>query len=104
MPDYVFAYHGGGRPETQEEGEQAMQAWGKWYEEMGNAVVHGGGPVGASKTVSSGGVTDDGGANPLSGFTVVRADSIDAACAMAKGCPLVADGSGSVEVAPIIEM
>ena len=29
---------------------------------------------------------------------------IDAAIEMAKGCPMVKDGSGSIEVAPIIEM
>lgn len=104
MPDFIFAYHGGGAPETPEAGAKAMEAWGAWYGAMGDAVANPGAPVGMSKTVSSGGVADDGGANPLSGFTVVRADSIEAACEMAKGCPLVADGSGSVEVAPVVEM
>ena len=55
-------------------------------------------------TVSQGGIASDGGANPLSGYTVVQADTIDAACEMAKGCPMVANGSGSVEVAPVIDM
>lgn len=104
MPDFIFAYHGGGAPETPEAGAKAMEVWGAWYGAMGDAVVNPGAPVGMSKTVSSGGVADDGGANPLSGFTVVRADSIEAACQMAKGCPLVADGTGSVEVAPVVEM
>ena len=71
---------------------------------MGPQIVNPGNPVGMSKTVSGDGVADNGGANPLSGFTVVRADDIDAACKMAQGCPMVADGTGSVEVAPIIEM
>jgi hypothetical protein len=31
-----------------------------------------------SRTVSADGVADDGGTNPVSGYTVVRADSIDA--------------------------
>ena len=73
MPDYVFAYHGGGMPETPEEGAKVMAAWQAWYGGMGDALVNPGAPVGMSKTVSSGGVADDGGANPLSGFTVVRA-------------------------------
>ncbi|WP_299372567.1 YciI family protein [uncultured Tateyamaria sp.] len=104
MPDFVFAYHGGTIPESPEEGEKAMAAWGKWFEDMGEAVVNGGNPVGKSMTVTAGGVADNGGANPISGYTIVRADTAEAACAMAKGCPMVADGSGSVEVAPIIEM
>ncbi|MEM9793971.1 MAG: hypothetical protein AAF848_13595, partial [Pseudomonadota bacterium] len=61
-------------------------------------------PVGKSKTVSVDGVADNGGSNPLSGFTLVRASDIDAACEMAKGCPMVTDGSGSVEVAQVHEM
>lgn len=104
MPDYVFAYHGGGMPETPEEGAKVMAAWQAWYADMGEAVVNGGAPVGMSKTVSSGGIADDGGSNPLSGYTVVRAETIEAACEMAKGCPMVADGSGSVEVAQVQEM
>lgn len=104
MPEFLFAYHGGGMPETPEEGEKVMEAWNNWYGEMGDAVVNPGAPVGMSKTVAKGGVTDDGGANPMSGFTVVRADTIEAACDMAKGCPMVSDGSGSVEVAEVMEM
>ena len=104
MPKYLFIYHGGGIPETPEEGEKAMAAWGKWFEDMGESVVNGGNPVGQSMTVTASGIAGDGGANPISGYTIVRADTPEAACEMAKGCPMVADGSGSVEVAPIIEM
>lgn len=104
MPKFVFAYHGGGMPETPEAGEAAMAAWGAWYGSLGAAIADGGAPVGMSKTVSGSGVADNGGTNPLSGYTVVEAADIDAACEMAKGCPIVIDGSGSVEVAPVVEM
>lgn len=104
MPDFMLAYHGGKIPETPEEGAKAMAAWEKWYKDIGDNVVHPGNPVGMSKTVSARGVTDDGGANPLSGFTIIRATDIDAACRIAADCPMVADGSGTAEVAPIIEM
>lgn len=104
MPEFVFAYHGGTAPETPEEGEKVMAAWKAWFEEMGDAVAVEGAPVGMSKTVSSAGVEDHGGANPISGYTVVRAATIDAACDMAKGCPMVVDGTGSIEVAQVQEM
>jgi len=104
MPKFVFAYHGGGMPDTPEEGAKMMAAWGAWYEAMGASLVDGGGAVGQSYTVAKDGVTDNGGANPLSGYTVVEAADHAAACEMAKGCPMVADGSGSVEVAPVIDM
>ncbi len=102
MPKFVFAYHGGKPPESPEEGEKVMAAWGAWFETLGSAVVDGGAPVGVSKTVSASGVTDGGGANPLSGYSIVSADHIDAAVEMAKGCPIL-DG-GSVEVAEAMDM
>lgn len=104
MPNFVFAYHGGGMPDTPEEGAKMMAAWQAWYGGMGDALVDGGAPVGMSKTVSADGVADNGGANPLSGYTVVSAETIEAACEIAKGCPILAGGGGTVEVAQVHEM
>ncbi|WP_299847162.1 YciI family protein [uncultured Roseovarius sp.] len=104
MPKFVFAYHGGGKPETEEEGAKVMAAWQAWLGCMGDGCVDMGAPVGLSKTVSAEGVADDGGSNPLSGYTIVEAADIDAAVAMAKGCPILDGGAGTVEVAPIMEM
>ncbi len=105
MPSFMFAYHGGKTPETQEEIDKVMAAWGAWMEKYKDVMVDPGNPVGMSKTVSSSGVADNGGANPLSGYTIVSAADIDAACEIAKSNPMLADG-GSVEVAEIhvIEM
>ncbi len=102
MPKYVFAYHGGKKPETQEEGEQVMAAWGAWFEQIGADLVDGGNPVGLSKTVTANGVEDNGGSNPLSGYTLINAADMDAAIEIAKTCPILADGS--VEVAEAIDM
>jgi hypothetical protein len=102
MPKFVFAYHGGKMPEDPKEGERIMAAWNAWYGAMGAAVLDGGGPCGKSRTVSASGVANDGGANPLSGLTIVEAASQDAAVEMAKGCPILSDGS--VEVCEILEM
>ncbi|MEM9636442.1 MAG: YciI family protein [Pseudomonadota bacterium] len=104
MPNFIFAYHGGHTPEGEEEVAKTMAAWQAWFEEMGSAVVDPGNPVGASKTVTRESVQEDGGANPISGYTVISADDIDAAARMAKGCPMVADGTGSIEVAEIHQM
>lgn len=102
MPKFILAYHGGKTPESKEEGEKVMAAWGAWFQGLGSAVVDPGNPAGMSKTVSSSGVADNGGANPLSGYSLVNADSIDAAVEMAKGCPIL--DVGTVEVAEAIEM
>jgi len=104
MPKYAFVYHGGARPETPEEGAKVMAAWNTWFTKMGAAVVDGGNPVGESKTVSNKGVANDGGANPVSGMSFIEAADMNAACTLAKGCPMVVDGSGTVEVAEVMPM
>lgn len=103
MPKYIYVYHGGMAPSDPAEITRVMQAWTEWYQSMDSAVVDGGNPVGNSKTVSREGVADNGGANPVSGYTLVNAADMDAAVKMAKGCPITADG-GSVEVAECIDM
>lgn len=104
MPKYIFAYHGGKIPETEEEGMQVMAAWSAWLEGMGAAAVDPGNPVGPSSTIHPGGeVTCDGGANPLSGYSLINADSIEQATELARGCPIL-QAEGTVEVAEIVEM
>jgi len=104
MSQFLFVYHGGHTPESPEEGQKVMAAWQAWFANMGDAVAQPGAPVGMSSTVSASGVSDGGGANPASGYTVVEAADMNAATAMAKGCPMVTAGNGTVEVAEVIEM
>ena len=104
MSKFMFAYHGGSTPQTEAEGAAVMQAWEAWFTELGAAIVDGGAPTGQSMTVAAdGSVTDGGGANPISGYSIVEAPDISAAAALAKGCPLLAAG-GSVEVAEALDM
>ena len=102
MSHYVFAYHGGKTPESPEEGAKHMAKWKAWVGGLGDALVNPGTPLGKPKTVSSGGVSDDGGSNRLTGFSIVKADSMDAALDMAKGCPHLEHGT--VDVAEVMEM
>ena len=103
MPKFVFAYHGGKMADTPEESAKQMEKWKAWFADMGSDVVEIGNPVGLSKTVSADGVADNGGSNPLSGFSLVSADNIEAAVELAKGCPIVTN-EGSVEVAEAIDI
>ncbi len=104
MPKFLFAYHGGSTPQSKEEGERVMAAWTAWMGGLGKALVDGGAPVGKSSTVKSdGSVADNGGANPVSGYSLVEAADAAAAQKMAKGCPILQAG-GSIEIAPTIDM
>ncbi len=103
MPNYIIAYRGGRKPESPEEGAKHMAKWKAWIGGLGKAAVNPGTPLGKSRIVSSDGVSDDGGPDPMSGFSVVSADNMEAALEMAKGCPTL-DLVGTLEVAEMMEM
>lgn len=104
MPKYVLAYHGGGdMPETAEEQEQELADWLAWFGELGDAVIDIGNPISGSVTVGPDRNVSEGGANQLSGYSLIKADHLDAAVEMAQGCPVLSNG-GSVEVAETIAM
>ena len=104
MPKYVLAYHGGSMPESEADQAAVMEAWGAWFGSLGDAVIDGGNPTGRSKTVvSDGSARDGGGANPLSGYTLISATDLDAAASLVKGCPILAAG-GTIEVAEALDM
>ena len=43
MAKYTLVYRGGGgMPETAHGEQQAMEAWGAWYGQLGDALVDGG--------------------------------------------------------------
>lgn len=98
MANYVFVYKGGnGMAATEAEQQAAMAEWMKWFGALGSAVVDVGNPFGPSKSVGSNGNVNDGGGSHLSGYSIVKADDINAATGMAKNCPVISHG-GTVEV------
>jgi len=103
MDKFIFAFHGGKMPESQEEGAKIMAKWGAWMEGLGASLADPGSIIGASSTVSPSGVSDDGGADPLSGYMIIVAADKQAAIDVAKGCPIL-ENEGTVEVAPLVEM
>ena len=105
MPKFILGFHGGGDMSSNPtEAEKSMAAWVSWYQSMGSAVSDMGNPAGASKTIAATGrVSDGGGANPLTGYSIIEAGDLDGAVKLAKGCPIYANG-GSVEVAELMAM
>ncbi len=102
MSTYIIAYHGGKKPETPEDGAKHMGKWQDWIKSLGDAVVNPGTPLGPSKIVSSEGVSDNNGPDRLTGFAMVKADSLDAAIEIARADPFLA--MGNVEVAEVFNM
>ena len=97
MANYVMVFKGGGTPETEEQQKAVLAAWGVWYDSIGDRLVDGGNPFGPSAGVATEGTVSEGAPSGLTGYTIVKAESLGEATEMAKGCPILTDG-GSVEV------
>src|SRR5713101_8055716 len=96
MANFLLLYHGGGMPESEEEGKKVMAAWGAWMEQVGENLVDAGNPCSNVKTVSTKGTSEFSG-DRVTGYSVIKADSMDNAVKCAEMVPLVGDG-GSVDV------
>jgi len=95
MANYLLLYHGGKMPENEAEQKAVLEDWTAWYTKLGSAVVDPGNPfTPMAKSVASDGKVSDGPAGSMaSGYTVIQADSLDAAAAFAKGCPVLKGGA-----------
>ena len=102
MNKYVFAYYGEPNFSNPEEGKRHMTEWVAWMKSLGKSMTDPGVPLKATKTVSSKGVTDGGGLNRLTGYSVVEADSFDKAIEMAKTCPHL--NFGAIDVGEVMDM
>lgn len=107
MPSYMFLYKGPATDMsafTPEQSKAVMDQWNAWYGKQGSAIKDGGAPFMPGQSV-----LDNGGAGTaaeLGGYTIVEADSMDAAKAMTAGHPFLSDNDGRFaidifELAPI---
>lgn len=102
MNNYVFTYYNEPAFKNKEEGANYMKKWLEWTDSLGKALVNPGVPLNKAKTVSSDGVSDNNSSNRLTGYSVVQAESMEAATEMAKKCPHLEHGT--VDVAEAMEM
>ena len=103
MPQYVIVYLGGDQPSSPEEGKQHMSKYRDWLSSLGDSAVSPANPFKNTSTVNSDGTVTTGGTTTMSGYTIIHADSMDAALLIAKACPFL-DIGGSLEVSELIEM
>lgn len=81
--------------------QEGMAAWKAWVEKHHAAIVAMGGPLGKTKKVTQRGVDDV--SNQMGAFTVVRAESHEAAAKLFEKHPHFAIFPGeSVEIMPVL--
>ena len=100
MANFLLTFHGGSMPESKEEQDQVMTAWTTWFGTLGDALVDGGNPISQAKAISPDGSVMDATSAP-SGYSIIKADSLDAAVALAKGCPVLAGGATVARVGDV---
>ena len=103
MAQYMITYLGGEQPSSPEEGKQHFAKYKEWLSSLGDAAVSPANPLKNTSTVNPDGSVTAGGTTTMSGYTIVEADSMEAALEMAKACPFLEIG-GSLEVSELMQM
>jgi hypothetical protein len=89
MPTYLITNRA---PKKYRGSADTVAAWNAWFERLGANLVDRGNPVFARRMLGNCGTDTE-----LGGYTLVIADNLEAAVALAKGCPHLVVGGG-VEV------
>lgn len=96
MSTYVLSFRGqNDRPSDPDQ----EAAWGRWFQEIGSNVVDFGHRVGRVSALGSDATE---GGTVLTGYVVISADDLQAAVAVAEGCPALKRG-GSLEVGETVD-
>jgi hypothetical protein len=94
MTQYVLTYR---QPATNEPpAEDPIEAWNTFFNGLGDHLVDPGNPVFSSRSLGNLGSS---GVYPLGGYSIIEADDLDAAVALAQDCPALR--GGGVEVGEI---
>ena len=111
MSEFVFLYRGAQRPTSPQDGQQVMQKWMNWMEELGKQghLKDRGQPLeatgmvvrGKQKTVTDGPFAET--KDLVGGYTLVEAKDLAEAAELSKGCPIF-EREGFVEVRPVMKM
>ncbi len=103
MAQYIIVYLGGDKPSSPEEGKQHFAKYKEWLASLGDSVVSPMNPFKNTSTLDSDGTVSTGSTTTMSGYTIIEAESIEAALEMTKACPFL-DIGGSLEVSELVQM
>lgn len=104
MKKFLMVYYGGKMETDPKKMAAANDAWVKWFKDMGKAVVDMGNPTMPGKTISSKGAKKGAIGDPITGYSIIQANDLDAATDMAKRSPqIIAEGTIAVyEIMPMM--
>jgi len=105
MAAFLLIYSGGDPGATEAEREKSAQAWDNWLGQLGPALIDAGNPtLPVSRHISSDRTIEEG---PIgvaaTGYSILRANSLDTATKLASECPVL-DGGGTVTIYETFEI
>ena len=103
MPQYIFVYLGGEYPSDPAEGQKHFEKYQQWLISLGDAVVSPAVPFKDTHTVQADGSASPGTMSAMSGLSILRMPSMEAALAAAQTCPFL-EINGTLEVSEMIQM
>ena len=103
MTQYMIVYLGGEPPATAEEGKAHFEKYKQWLASLGDAAVSPANPLQNTVSVHPDRSITRESITGMSGYTLVKAESMEAALEMAKSCPFL-DIGGDLEVSQLMEM
>ena len=103
MKQFVLVYLGGNQPSNEEDAKNHFTKYTEWLSSLGDAIVIPTIPLKDTTTVSPDGAIREGGSSAMSGFTIIKAESIEAALSIAQSCPFL-EIDGSLEVSEMMQM
>lgn len=103
MKQFVLVYLGGNQPSNEDEANKHFSKYVEWVSSLGDTVIVPTIPLKDTTTVSPDGSIKEGGSSAMSGFSIIKADSMDAALSIAQDCPFLEIG-GSLEVSEMMQM
>jgi hypothetical protein len=89
MTEFVLTYR---TPPDYVGSPDALAAWDEWFDSLGGNLIDRGNPVFVHKTLGNCDAE-----TALGGYSLIKADDLPAAVALATGCPVLREGGG-VEV------
>ena len=104
MPQFMLTYVGSpNQPSTPEDGKKHMAEYKAWLGSLGAAAISPMNPLKNTCLLNPDASVTQGGITGMSGFTLIEAESLEAALEIAKACPYLGIG-GTLEVSEKIEM
>lgn len=116
MKEFMFLYRGGDSTwvtkGSAEEKKAIMALWASWMGALGEKgqLVTGGSPLeyGGKRLLKKDGVVTDIAAAEVkelvSGYSIIRAESLEQAAEIARGCPIFRMDGARVEIRPVLAL